>query len=247
MILAAVAALLGASVQSATGFGFALILSPALFAVLDPYEAVSALCALGVAISLLVLYDGGRPLEVRWRTLAPMLAAAVPGLAVGLVLLALLPKAALQVAVGAVVLAAGAWQLRSRLRELPARAKHGGASAAAVGLASGALTTSISISGPPIVLWLESQGLRPAELRASLAAAFLALNLAGGMALLAAEGFGDAVSPGVLLPLLGVVIAGHLAGARAFRRLDQRRFSLAVLAVVGVAGGASLAAGVAGL
>ena len=36
MVLAAAAALVGAAVQSATGFGFALVLSPALFAVLDP-------------------------------------------------------------------------------------------------------------------------------------------------------------------------------------------------------------------
>jgi uncharacterized membrane protein YfcA len=43
MLLAAAAALVGASVQSATGFGFALALSPALFAVLDPAEAVTAL------------------------------------------------------------------------------------------------------------------------------------------------------------------------------------------------------------
>ena len=36
MALAAVAAFAGAAVQSATGFGFALVLSPALFAVMDP-------------------------------------------------------------------------------------------------------------------------------------------------------------------------------------------------------------------
>jgi uncharacterized membrane protein YfcA len=49
MALAAAAALVGAAVQSATGFGFALILSPALLTALDPYEAVTALLALGLA------------------------------------------------------------------------------------------------------------------------------------------------------------------------------------------------------
>ena len=42
MLLAAVAAFAGAFVQSATGMGFALVLSPALFAVMDPEEAVTA-------------------------------------------------------------------------------------------------------------------------------------------------------------------------------------------------------------
>ena len=80
MGLAAAAALLGAAVQSATA---ALILSPALLAVLDPYEAVTALLVLGLALNLLVRFDGGTPGPVRWRELVPVLAAAVPGLVLG--------------------------------------------------------------------------------------------------------------------------------------------------------------------
>ena len=61
MILAGVAAFAGAFVQSATGFGFALVLSPALFAALDPVEAVTTLLILGLALNLLVLFERGRP------------------------------------------------------------------------------------------------------------------------------------------------------------------------------------------
>jgi uncharacterized membrane protein YfcA len=115
------------------------------------------------------------------------------------------------------------------------------------GLASGALTTSISISGPPIVLWLESRGLRPAELRTSLSAAFLALNIAGGAVLLAAGGAKAAPGVGLLAPLVAAVVAGQLAGAAVFRRLDPRAFRVAVLALVVAAGVASAAVGLAGL
>jgi len=245
MLLAAAAALTGAAVQSATGFGFALVLSPALFAVLEPYEAITALLILGGALSVLILLDGGRAGAVRWRALGPLLAAAAPGLGLGVLALELLSKPVLQVVVGIGVLAAAGWQLRRR-----AAGAGGGArrrSAVAAGLASGALTTSISVSGPPLVLWLEAHGLAPVELRATLAAAFLALNLSGAALLLAVGGVGQAAGPGLLLPLLGVVVAGHLAGARVFRRLDQRRFTLAVLVLVAGAGLASLAAGLAGL
>jgi uncharacterized membrane protein YfcA len=72
VLLAAAATLAGAAVQSATGFGFALVASPALFAVLDPYEAVTAIAALGVALNVLVLADGG-PGPVLWRGLVPLL------------------------------------------------------------------------------------------------------------------------------------------------------------------------------
>jgi uncharacterized protein len=238
--LAAVAAFAGAAVQSATGFGFALVLSPALLAVMDPVEAVTALLALGLALNLLVLFEGGRPEHVDWRALAPMLVAALPGLAVGAVALTQLSKEALQVAVGVAVILAAGWQLRRGRGTRP----HGLGTGLAAGFASGALTTSISISGPPIVLWLEARGVRPEEFRASLAASFLVLNLAGGAVLLGAEGTG-AFEAGVVIPLLGLVVAGYALGAVAFRRLDRERFFKLVLALVAATGVASVVAGLA--
>jgi len=164
----------------------------------------------------------------------------------------------------AVILAAG-WQLRRRAAErrlgaaaLPA---SGAAAAAlppsraaprrahlppvagwAAGFASGALTTSISVSGPPIVLWLEARGVRPEEFRASLAASFLALNLAGGAVLLVAEGSG-ALDAAAVAPLLALVAAGYALGALAFRRLDRERFFAVVLVLVAATGVASVVAG----
>jgi uncharacterized protein len=240
MALAAVAAFAGAAVQSATGFGFALVLSPALFAVMEPVEAVTALLVLGLALNLLVLFEGGRPEHVDWRALAPMLVAAVPGLALGAVALTQLSKEVLQVAVGVAVIAAAGWQLRES-RAVRVRRLGRGAGLAA-GFASGALTTSISVSGPPLVLWLEARGVRPEEFRASLAASFLALNLAGGVVLVAAEG-GGVFDAGAVAPLLGLVAAGYLVGALAFRRLDRERFFALVLALVVATGVASVVTG----
>jgi uncharacterized membrane protein YfcA len=247
VILAAAAALVGASVQSATGFGFALILSPAMLAMLGPHEAVTALLVLGLALNLLLLFgDGGEPGAVRWRAVGPMLLAALPGLGAGLLLLAIISKPGLQLIVGAAVVAAAIVQVRGS----PAQAAAGVReptlrSACAVGLASGALTTSTTVSGPPIVLWLQSQGIAAAELRASLAASFLGLSVAG-VALLAAGG-ALRLEPEVVLPLLGMTVLGHLLGARALRGLDPSRFRSAVLALVVAAGLASLVAGIAGV
>jgi uncharacterized protein len=243
MPLAAAAALVGASIQSATGFGFALVLSPALFAAFDPVEAVTSLLLLSLALNLLVLFEGGRPEHVDWRALTPMLVAALPGLAVGAVALALLSKEALQVAVGIAVILAAAWQLSRRSARDPSASHRALPPAAgwAAGFASGALTTSISVSGPPIVLWLEAHGVRPEEFRASLAASFLVLNLAGGAVLLVAEG--STLDADVVLPLLGLVVAGYALGTMAFRRLEGDRFFALALALVACTGAASLAAG----
>jgi uncharacterized membrane protein YfcA len=244
MPLAAAAALVGASIQSATGFGFALVLSPALFAAVDPVEAISSLLVLGLALNLLVFFEGGRPQHVDWRALAPMLVAAVPGLAAGAVALTLLSKEALQVTVGIAVILAAGWQLSRRATRDPADSARTLPPAAgwAAGFVSGALTTSISVSGPPIVLWLEAHGVRPEEFRASLAASFLMLNLAGAAVVFAAEG-GGALEADVVLPLLGLVIAGYALGAVAFKRLEGDRFFGLALALVACTGAASLAAG----
>jgi uncharacterized protein len=241
MLLAALAALAGAAVQSATGFGFALVLSPALFAVMDPVEAVTALLVLGLALNLLVLFEGGRPEHVDWRGLAPILLAALPGLAAGAVALTQLSKEALQVTVGVAVILAAGWQLRRRAAA-GSKLHLSPVAAWAAGFASGALTTSISVSGPPIVLWLEARGVRPEEFRASLAASFLALNLAGGAVLLAAEGSG-ALDAGAVATLLSLVAAGYALGALAFRRLDRERFFNLVLVLVAGTGVASVVAG----
>jgi len=240
MGLAAAAAFIGAFVQSTTGFGFALVLSPALFAVMEPVEAVMALLVLGFALSLLVLFERGRPRHVDWPGLVPMLLAALPGLAVGAVALTRLSKDVLQVAVGLAAMAAAGWQLERRRRGA-ARLRIG---AAVAGFASGALTTSINVNGPPVVLWLEGRGASPQEFRASLAATFLALDASGAALLLAAEGSG-AVDAGAIGPLLALVVAGYALGAVAFRRLERARFYTLVLALVACTGAASVAAGLA--
>jgi uncharacterized protein len=240
MALAATAAFMGAFVQSATGFGFALILSPALFATMDPVEAVVALLLLGLLLNTLVLVERG---HVDWWTLAPLLVAALPGLAVGIALLGWLSKSTLQVVVGVAVIATAGWQLRQRSRAV--RAHPSPATGWAAGFASGVLSTSISVSGPPIVLWLEAREVRPEEFRSTLAASFLTLNLVGGAGLVAARGTGG-LGAGDVVWLVALVVAGYALGALAFRRLDRERFYALVLLLVVATGAASVVAGLAG-
>ena len=231
MLLAALAAFAGAAVQSASGLGFALVLSPALFAVMDPEDAVTAVLILGIALCALVLIESHR---VATHGLGRVLLPAVPGLAVGVLLLGALSKQSLQVGVGVAVIAAAGWQVRHHARvQIPA---------VAAGFLSGVLTTSISVNGPPLALWLEAERVPPRSFRATLAAAFLALDVAGVALILAREGT-DTVDLGSLGPLLGCVLVGYAIGAVGFRHLDPERFSMVVLIVVICTGIASVVAG----
>jgi uncharacterized protein len=233
MVLAALAAFAGAVVQSATGMGFALVLSPALFAVMDPEEAVTAVLLLGAVLCVLVMIESRR---VATHGLSRLLVPAAPGLAVGVVVLTALSKEALQIGVGVAVAVAAAWQLR-----------HGAAalrlSALVAGFLSGVLTTTLGVNGPPLALWLESERVSPAVFRVTLATAFLILDVAG-IALIASRAGADVAGVGQVVPLLACVLAGYALGAAGFRRLDAERFSRIALSVVICTGLASVAAGI---
>jgi hypothetical protein len=239
----AAAAFAAAVVQASTGLGFALILGPALFALLEPESAIVGVTALGLALNGLVLFGERRRTDVAWREVRPILVAAVPGAVCGVVVLRALPKAWLQVAVGAAVIVAAALRARTRLQEA-APTPGDPRRRVALGFATGTLTTSAGINGPPVALWLTHRGLGPAQVRDSLSATFLGLGIIGGAVLapvLAAGG--EDLHWAALAAGLVCVIAGHAIGRRAFARIDAARYEPLLLLVVTAAGAASVVAG----
>jgi uncharacterized membrane protein YfcA len=236
------ATLAGATLQSAAGFGFALVLAPAAFAVLEPDEAVTVLLILGLELNLLVLFAERRRIEPLWGELRPLLLWALPGLVGGVVLLALLERPELQVAVGLLVIAAIALRMRGGVEASPTR--PGGGMQAATGLATGALTTTTGTSGPPLVLWLERVGATPGQLRDTLAISFLVLDLLGIAALLAPGGAGFDLDASHIATLLAITLAGQLLGREIFARLPQEAFRRVAFALVLLTGLASITAGI---
>ena len=251
MVLAAVATLLGAGLQSATGFGFVLILGPAMFALLDPAAALTTLLCLAAVLNLLVLFTERRRLHVRGRDLRTILMASVPGLLIGVLILETLTKPTLQVLVGIAIVSAALLQLRfgapSRRRAVADDAPHRVAPAetALAGLLTGAFTTTTGTNGPPMVLWLQRAGATPAEVRDTLAGAFLALSVAGALVLAFTVGEPQQLELDVVGPLLALVVVGQRLGRLAFERIDPVRFRQAGLVLVLVAGAASISAGLA--
>ena len=99
MTVVALSVLVGAALQSATGFGFALVTAPALFAVVAPGEALTLLVMLATLLSVLVLMTERRDVDIRWADALPLAAWGIPGLALGIVVLRAVDKPVLQVAV----------------------------------------------------------------------------------------------------------------------------------------------------
>lgn len=228
-VAAAVAVLAGSALQSAIGFGFALVCAPVLFAAAGPEEAIGLVTLLGLEVNLLTLAGERRRPQPLGRDVLTILVFAVPGLVAGVLVLRAVDEAALQVAVTAAVVA-GLGVQRLALRRGPARVPPWAPPLA--GLASGGLATSTGASGPPLVLLLLQRAAPPAQVRDTLTASFLGLGVLA-FAVLMATGTTAAVPDPLGLALLAVcVLAGHLAGRRVFARLARGGYEPVLAAVL---------------
>jgi uncharacterized membrane protein YfcA len=242
-VAAAGAVMAGAALQSAVGFGFALVAAPLLYAAApSPEQAVGLMIVLGLEVNLLTLLaERRRPAPV-WRDVVAVVAWSLPGALAGVAVLRALDALAVQLLVTAGVLIALGVNLRAAHRAHVARRSAAGAAPdrrpvawwarPAAGLASGALNTSTSTGGPPVVLLMVGRGLAPHVVRDTLTMSFVGFAPAA-IAALALTGTSDAV-PGAawVAALVPLTAAGQLAGRPIFARIAAARSYERVLTVV---------------
>jgi uncharacterized membrane protein YfcA len=234
---AALALFAGAALQSATGFGFALVSAPILFALLGPREAVTVGVLVAVATNLLTLAGERRRPQVRAGDASALLAWSLPGLAIGALALRELSERALSGLVAVAVL--GGLALRVVGRRAAATTGPRAWQLPAAGVIGGALSTSTSLNGPPLVFCLLARGASPAQMRDTLAVIFIVHAVLGLPALLLTGTF---ALPGALWLLLLAGVAGQLLGRRAFGRLRGEHYERAVVVVLAVTALTALAA-----
>lgn len=239
-VAAAGAVMTGAALQSAVGFGFALVAAPLLYAAApSPEQAVGLMIVLGLEVSLLTLLAERRRPAPMWIDVRAVLAWSLPGALAGVAVLRALDAVALQLLVTAGVLATLAVNLRAERRVRMGRVptSHGDSprlrwARPLAGLSSGALSTSTSTGGPPVVLLMMSRGLPPHVVRDTLTTSFVGLALVAAVALLLTgtrAAVPDATWVTALVPLTA---AGQLAGRPLFSRLAAARSYERVLTIV---------------
>jgi uncharacterized membrane protein YfcA len=231
-LVAAAAVAAGAALQSATGFGFSIVAAPLVFAAFEPEEAVGLLILLSALVNLLTLVSERRRPRPVVRECAVVLVFALPGAVAGVALLQALDPVALQIAVSVGVVAT---LIARRLakRRTPA---WGGPIA---GFASGALTTSTTTAGPPLIVYLLGRGLEPAQVRDTVPVCFLGINLVGVIALWVTGTSGAVPDARVVALLVPVAAVGHLAGRPLFAALVRSGRYEAVLTAILIASVAS--------
>jgi uncharacterized protein len=223
----AVIALVGiaALIQSMTGFGFALLIVPPLVLLLGPREAVVLSNVIGTVIAAVMLLRLHR--EVQWKTTAVLIGASVFGLPLGLLALTQLDPDVLQVFIAITVIVFTVLLMRGFA--LGSRITLQGSLAA--GVIAGVLRTSTSMSGPPVVLYLQGTRMPSGAFRSTMTG-FALLSGLTGVAVFLVEGSLTARLGLTGLAATPAVLAGLYVGARLYDRVGEARFRGVVFAVL---------------
>jgi uncharacterized protein len=216
LVALAVAVMAGAAIQSATGFGFALLAAPLAFAALDPREAIGLLLLLGMEIGVLTLATEGRRPRPMVRRCALVLLWSLPAAVAGVAVLRALDPVALQVAVS---IGVAATLLVRRRAPAERRGPEPRWAAPVTGLSAGALVTSTNTSGPPLLLYLLGRGDEPERVRDTLTVCQLGLSVVGAIAIVVTGTSGAVPDAGLVAVLVPLVVLAHLSGRPLFAHL----------------------------
>ena len=249
-VLAAMGAatFLGALVQAATGFGFAILAAPVFLVTMNSPSAIPILVALHVPQSLM-LVPGIWHRASRWH-LQRLVLGAVVGCPVGLWLFAGADVRALKLTVGCLILAViGLLMVREMLARRRRRgvraASHGTAATLATGAISGAMTALLVMPGPPLMVYFMGARQGAEALRALSLSFFALCYVAVTAANIWAGGMPRASWMTVAL-LTPAVIAGTAAGIVLGPKLGEAGMRQAILGLLFLSGAGALASAVFG-
>jgi uncharacterized membrane protein YfcA len=217
LLVALPAAFLAGVVTGMTGFGLALISTPLLLFVYEPSKVIVLTTIFSIFINVAVVWDSWR--DAHRRLVLALLPPAFVGLVAGTEILRVVDPVYIRLAVGAVVVFSALILLKD-LR-LPGAGTRWGPLVA--GSASGALSTSTGLAGPPIVLLLTARGLPKHDFRGTSALYFLAMSVFA-IAVLAFRGVVEAEHVPLGAALIPAALVGKVVGTAALKRVSEKAF-----------------------
>ena len=231
-MLQQLAVLLAAFLTGITGFGFNAVSLPFLAVAFEPHHAVVVGLLDALFVFALVLAVPAVRHSIDARLVLVLFVSSLPGLPVGAALLVWLDQRLLRLIIGMLVFGYAAGQL-THLMPTPRSGRRG---APLVGLLSGILSSSVSLGGTPVMLYLLGLDRGSRELR-STAVAYVLLSTIASLAVLYWTGLVDMGGLQDAATLLPAALVGLCAGALAFRYVKRTHFvrlSLVLLAAGGL-------------
>ena len=225
LLLVAFIVLVTSTLKGLTGFGFALTSLPLLSLFISPKEAVPLITVCSVFLDGYTLYEAKK--SVQYREIITLVVSGIIGMILGTYFLISLDSQVLRLAIGVItVLFAAAsikgvrWEIsNTKLASIP------------VGLISGVLGGSMSISGPPIVLFFNNQRVEKTIFRANLIAYFFSLYVATVPAYV----LGNLITIDLLTTsaiMVPIIFFGATLGIRLSRKVNEDVFKRITLLLV---------------
>jgi uncharacterized protein len=211
--------LVAATVNGALGYGFSSLTVPVAVLFYANRVLNPALVLVEVGLNSYVLVINRRSVPRVWKRTLPIIGGLVPGVLVGSLLLSTVNPGLVKVLTYAVLLPLILLQAAGFRRSIRAERTAG----AALGAGIGVLYSLTTISGPPLALMLNNQGLVREDFRASLALIRIAESTLTAIAYAVLGLY--AVQTGSLLVLIAPsVLIGVPLGAWLIRRLAAETF-----------------------
>ncbi|HWB17629.1 MAG TPA: sulfite exporter TauE/SafE family protein [Vicinamibacterales bacterium] len=208
-----------AIVNGALGYGFSSITVPVALLFLTNRVLNPALVPIEVVLNAYVLWVNRHAIRALWRRVLPIVIGLAPGIAVGTVIVSTVDPGWLKFGTFAVLLPLILLQAAGFRR--PVRSER--ALGFVLGAAIGVLYSVTTISGPPLAIMLNNQGLAHAEFRAALG--FVRLAESGMTA--ATYGYAGLFTPDSarLIPyILPSILVGVPIGAWLIRHIRPETF-----------------------
>lgn len=212
--------------QTITGFGYALAAAPLLALVINPKEAIMFVLFTGIITKLALLFRTWR--QSSFSQISLLFTASLAGAVPGAYILRIISNDALKLAIGLVLIiitAAMARDFRINIRR-PRLAQS------LVGVISGFLATTTSLSGPPVVMYYLNEKTDKQKVRANLTRYFI---LSNASSLLISYFFGT-LKPEILaantLLCLPAILLGVWLGEKLFAKFNAATFKKLALATI---------------
>lgn len=211
--------LLAAFVNGALGYGFSSLTVPIALVFYTSRILNPAVVVVEVFINLYVLFINRDSVLTVWKRVLPILIGLLPGIAVGSLLLASLDPDWTKFLTYTIILPLILIQAAGRRRPIQSERLFG----LPFGMGLGVLYSVTTISGPPLAILFNNQGLVKNEFRAGLALIRVAESSLTAIVYFHL-GLFVAESTGLLWVIVPSVLVGIPLGAYAIRRLDAETF-----------------------
>lgn len=234
-LIAALAVFIAGIVRGFSGFGAGLILVPSLSLIYGPVTAVVSAMLLELVPALQLMPRALK--HCHWRSVTPMVAAAMVTVPLGSMLLVVMEEQlirvmiAVMVLLGTAILATG-WRVSGKGDRRPV--------ALVTGAVSGVLSGAIGLGGVPVVMFYLSSAHRAEVTRSSIIMFLLVTVLVSLMTFM----FHGIVSEQIVLRCLSLaplLLAATWLGGRIFGRVSEARFRSILLLLMSAVGVATLA------